>query len=168
MRTHSRSGSAAIEFAFIAPIFFLLIFAIIETGILYFSQATLQFATNETARMVRTGQVQAGAMNAAGFRTQVCNLITPLLACDSNLQIDVRTFSGGFGSASFGAPLDGSGNLKSGQNNFQPGVAGDVVLVRVFYTWKVMTPILTPFLVNMANDSRLLTGTAAFRNEPFK
>ena len=49
MRAHARSGSAAIEFAMVAPIFFLLIFAIIETGVLYFSQATLQYATSDAA-----------------------------------------------------------------------------------------------------------------------
>ena len=167
MRARAQSGSAALEFAMVAPIFFLMIFAIIETGVLYFSQATLQFSASEAARLIRTGQVQGGGMTQASFRTQVCNKIAPLLACDANLTIDVKAYPTGFGAASFTAPLDNAGNLKAGQNNFLVGNAGDVVLVRVFYTWPVMTPVLTPFLSNMSGNKHLLAATSAFRNEPF-
>jgi Flp pilus assembly protein TadG len=166
MRAQSQSGSALLEFAFIAPVFFVLLFGIIEAGILFFSQSTLQFATNEVARLVRTGQVQAQAMTQAQFRTRVCNAIAPLVSCDARLQIDVRAFNS-FTAASFGNPLDANGNLNPALNNYQPGGASDVVLVRVYYTWPVMTPVLTPFLVNMAGGSHLLSATAAFRNEPF-
>jgi hypothetical protein len=41
------------------------------------------------------------------------------------------------------------------------------VLVRVFYAWPVFTPLLTPFLTNMASSKHLLYSAAAFRNEPF-
>jgi len=34
LRTHSNTGSALIEFAMIAPVFFLLLFAILEIGII--------------------------------------------------------------------------------------------------------------------------------------
>ena len=167
MRAHARSGSAALEFAMVAPIFFLMTFAIIETGVLYFSQATLQYAATDAARLVRTGQVQSGAMTQAAFRTQVCNRIAPLLACDTNLTIDMKAYPTGFGGANYTTPLDANGNLNPNQSNFQPGNAGDVVLVRVLFTWPVMTPVLTPFLTNMSGNKHLLIATAAFRNEPF-
>ena len=52
-------------------------------------------------------------------------------------------------------------------NNYNPGTACTVVLVRVFYAWPVFTPILTPFLSNMAGNKHLLYSAAAFRNEPY-
>ena len=165
MYARSRSGSALIEFAIVAPVFFLLLFGIIETGLVFFASTALENATNDAARLIRTGQAQSASMTQAAFRTQVCNEITPLLACDSNLQIDVESYSG-FGSANFVAPTT-SGSLNQNLNNFSPGNAGDVVLVRTFYTWSVLTPLLQPFLANLSNGKHLINATAAFRNEPY-
>jgi Flp pilus assembly protein TadG len=164
LRTHARSGSAAIEFAVVAPVFFLLLFVIIETSILYFAQATLQFAVDDAGRQVRTGQTQATTQ--AAFRTIICNDIAPLLACDTNLQIDMESFSN-FSTAAYPTPLDANNNLNNTLVNYQQGTACSVVLLRAFYTWQVMTPILTPFLVNMSNNYHLIYAAAAFRNEPY-
>jgi len=166
MRRDARKGSAAVEFAFVAPVFLLFLFGILEAGIISFGSAELQHATDDLARQVRTGQVQAASMNAATFRTKLCAEITPLFACDSNLQIDVKSYSS-FSSASFTNPIKSDGTLDSTLNNFSPGNAGDIVLVRVFYTWNILDPLLKPFFKNMSNGDRLISATAAFRNEPF-
>lgn len=166
MRRDSRKGSAAIEFAMIAPVFFLLIFGIIETGILFFADSTLQHATDDAARQVRTGQIQSQNLSATDFRNSICAEIAAIMNCDSNLQIDLRSFSN-FSSANFPPPLDKNGQLDPNLDKFQPGNAGDVVLLRTFYTWGVMTPLLAPFLSNMSGSKRLISATAAFRNEPF-
>lgn len=165
LRVGARSGSAAVEFAFIAPVFFLLMFAIMEVGIIYFAQSTLQHSAEDVARLVRTGQVQSGGITQAAIRARVCSDIAPLIPCDSNLNVDVESFSN-FGSVAFSPPLDANGNL-NGLNGFQVGTACNVVLVRLFYAWTVFTPVLTPFLVNMSNSKHLLYSASAFRNEPF-
>ncbi len=56
-----RAGSAAVEFALVAPVFFALLFAIIETGILFFADQVLETVTQESARLVMTGRAQAAA-----------------------------------------------------------------------------------------------------------
>src|SRR5580704_3620597 len=60
----NRRGSAAIEFMLIAPLFFGLLFAIIETAIMFFASQVLETITQEAARMVMTGQAQTGQMAA--------------------------------------------------------------------------------------------------------
>lgn len=165
MRKRSTAGSTAIEFAVVAPVFFLLLFGIIETGLVFFASTALENATNDAARMIRTGQVQTSAMTQSAFRDRICNEVTPLLACDTNLQVDVESYSG-FGGANFTSPTSG-GVLNPALNNFSPGSAGDVVLVRTFYTWHIFTPLLQPFLANLSNGSHLVSATAAFRNEPY-
>lgn len=165
LRVRARSGSAMLEFAFIAPIFFLFMMATIEVGIIYLGNFVLQNATNDAARQIRTGQVTASS-GAATFRTLVCNKISPLLACDSNLQIDVETFTS-FGAATITNPINTNGTLNANLNNFQPGTVCSIVLVRAFYTYPVATPLLTPFLVNINSTQHLLTAAAAFRNEPY-
>jgi Flp pilus assembly protein TadG len=165
LRARSRSGSAIVEFAFIAPVFFLLIFAVAEIGIIFFAQSTLQHATNDLARAIRTGQVQGLGLTQAQVRQMVCTDIAPLIPCDGKLFVDVESFSN-FGQIVFSPPLDANGNMLP-LNNFQTGTACNVVLVRVFYGWTVFTPGLTPFLSNMAGNQHLLYSAAAFRNEPF-
>jgi Flp pilus assembly protein TadG len=165
LRKDSRSGSAIIEFALIAPVFFLLLFAIMEIGIIFFAQSTLQHATDNIGRMIRTGQVQGQQLTQSQVRQQVCNDLSPLIPCDGSLYVDVEAFSG-FGSIVFSPPLDANGNMIP-LNNFQTGTACSVVLVRVFYAWPVFTPVLTSFLTTMANNKHLLYGASAFRNEPF-
>ena len=162
----SRSGSAAIEFAFIAPIFFLFLMATMETGLIYLGNFVLQNATDDAARQIRTGQVAASNMTQAQFRTLICNGIAPLLACDGKLQIDVETFPS-FAAASITSPLTAGGGLDPTLTGWAPGAACGVVLVRAFYSWNVATPLLTPFLVNMSGSNHLLSAAAAFRNEPF-
>jgi Flp pilus assembly protein TadG len=166
MRAQARAGSAAVEFAMIAPVFFLLLMGIMENGVIYFAGATLQNATDDIARQIRTGQAQAAGMTQQQFRTAICNEIAPLLACDANLQIDVESYAD-YNTAGFVPPTDASGNLKTTLNNYAPGTACNVVLVRTFYTWQVITPLLSPFLTNITGGYHLVSATSAFRNEPF-
>lgn len=165
-KTRGRSGSAAIEFAFVAPVFFLFLMGTMETGLIYLGNFVLQNATADAARQIRTGQVAAASMTQAQFRTLICNEIAPLLSCDSNLQIDVQTYSS-FGAATITNPITSSGTLDPSLNHWAPGSVCSIVLVRAFYTWQVATPLLTPFLVNVNSSQFLMTAAVAFRNEPY-
>lgn len=177
MRRRGQSGSAAIEFAFVAPVFFIFLMAIFEAAVIYFSQAALQNAMTDMGRLIRTGQTacytkdssgNCKAMTADQFKTMLCGKVSPLVACDSNLQVDVEAFSSGYGSLGNAAsPLDSNNAMNAGANQFQLGAACDVVLARAFYTWPLLTPLLTPFLANMAGSKHLMIGTTAFRNEPY-
>lgn len=163
--TRDREAAAAIEFSIVAVPFCALLFALIETTTVFFANGVLDNAVQETSRMIRTGRVQAGGFTEEQFRTEVCNQINVILACDARLKIDVRTFSQ-FNNVAFSSPLDANGDF-AGSFQFSPGAPGDVVLVRVFYAWDVMTPGLGAFLENMSGGKRLLQSSAAFRNEPF-
>jgi Flp pilus assembly protein TadG len=176
LRADSTKGSAAIEFAMIAPVFFVLLMGTMEAGIMFFAQSTLQNALNDTARLVRTGQTacyttSAGscvAMTQAQFKTKVCSEVSALLqGCRSgSLQFDVNAYPSGYSAANNSSPLDAGKNLNT-LNTFNVGAACDVVLVRAFYKWPVFTPGLNYFMANMAGSFHLLATAAAFRNEPF-
>jgi Flp pilus assembly protein TadG len=161
----AKKGSAAVEFAMLAIPFFLLLYAVIDTSLVYFATQTLENGVSTAARQIRTGQAQAANMTQQQFRTMICNQITMLLACDAHLGIDVRKFTS-FGNVAVPAALDANGNL-TGNYQFNMGAAGDIVVVRAFYAWPVLTPNFGQSLVNMSNNSRLLTAAMAFKNEPF-
>jgi Flp pilus assembly protein TadG len=161
----ARKASAAIEFAFVAPIFFLFLMATIETGIIFLGGFVLQNATNNAARQIRTGQVALGGVSQSQFRQMICDGTAPLLDCDSNLQIDVETFAS-FASANITNPVV-NGKLNPALSNWQTGSVCSIVLVRAFYTYNVATPLLTPFLVNINSTQHLLSAAVAFRTEPY-
>lgn len=161
----ARGGAAAVEFALIALPFFYLLYAILDISLIFFASTTLENGLVGAARQIRTGEAQAANMTAAQFRTLVCDQISMLLGCDARLGLDVRKYSG-FGNVQFPAALDDSGNM-TGNLTFDPGAPGDVVVVRAFYTWPMMTPTVGTQFVNMAGGHRLLEATIAFRNEPF-
>ncbi len=160
-----RSGASALEFALVAVPFLLLIFAVLEVGLVYFANFTLENAVSRGARLIRTGQAQAQQFSAEQFKTEVCKSLGPPLSC-SDLKLDVRNFTN-FSSANLTDPLDGSGKLKS-NFKYEPGQGGDIVVVRAFYEWTLAAKLPKEVsLSNMANGNRLLVATAAFRNEPF-
>lgn len=161
----NKKGAAALEFALVAMPFFMLLYAIFDIALIFFASTTLENGIMSAARQIRTGQAQASNMNAAQFRTLVCNEISMLLKCDASLGLDVRKYNG-FGAVSFSPALDDSGNL-SGNMSFDPGGPGDVVVVRAFYAWPMLTPTVGLNFVNMAGGHRLLEASMAFRNEPY-
>lgn len=158
-------GASAVEFALVSFPFTAFLIAMIESGILYFAQLTLDNAVIDVARLVRTGQVQENGVDAIAFRAEICDRISALMNCDARLQVDVRTFAN-FNGVAVPDPVDADGNWNA-PFNFDPGAAGDIVLVRVFYKWSSMTGMMTPSLENLPDGTHILTAGAAFRNEPF-
>ena len=166
------AGTAAIEFAMIAPLFFLMLFATLETGMAYFANMTLQNGVQQTARLIRTGQASKSNMTQAQFRQAVCDQIKVLLSCDSSrLYIDIRSFTS-FGGQAYPAPLDAQQNMNNGLDSYQIGTSGQaggsvIVLFRAFYKWQLYTPMFGAYFANMSGNQRLLTASTAFRNEPY-
>jgi Flp pilus assembly protein TadG len=160
------SGASALEFALIAFPLILLLLAALEVGIVYFANFSLENATAQGARLIRTGQAQAQKFDAGKFTSQVCKHFNAPISC-TGLRLDVRRFAN-FSGASLTSPLDGNGNLKT-SFAYEPGQGSEVVIVRAFYEWGLIAKFPKQIgLSNMANGNRLLAATAAFRNEPFK
>src|SRR5471032_2889596 len=77
----NRRGTAVIEFALVAPVFFALLFAIIETALVFFAGQVLETITQDSARQILTGQAQTAAFTQADFKTLVCSKIPALFSC---------------------------------------------------------------------------------------
>ena len=158
------SGTAAIEFAIIAVPFFLLLVSIFEVGMVMFTQSALQGATQEAARQIRTGNVQANGDPETAFEDLLCAELVAAIDCNGQLVVDARAFDS-VGEVSV-PPFYGSSGAASG-DQFDGGDPGQTVVVRVAYTWPIMTPLLTPFLANNGDGGRIITAATVFRNEPF-
>jgi Flp pilus assembly protein TadG len=157
-------GSAAVEFALVAPMFFALLFAILETALMFFASQVLETITQDSARTIVTGQAQTQGLTADQFKTDVCNRIPALFSCNS-LYVDVQSFKS-FGSISLSSQIDASGNFTDNMQ-YNPGGPGDIVVVRLFYPWQLFVTGLGYNISNMSGNQRLLVATAAFQNEPY-
>jgi Flp pilus assembly protein TadG len=162
------SGSSALEFALVAMPLILLLFAIFEVVLVYFANYELDNGVAQASRLIRTGQAQTQNFDAGRFKSEVCKHLTAPITC-TGLKLDVSHYpSFSNAASSLSSPLDAGGNLKS-NFNYDPGAGGDVVVVRAFFEWDLMAKLPKQIaLSNMSNGNRLLTSTAAFRNEPFQ
>jgi Flp pilus assembly protein TadG len=158
-------GSAAVEFALVAPIFFALLFATIELALVFFASQVLETITGDNARTIMTGQAQTAALTQAQFKTQVCNSVPALFDCVGGIYIDVRSYPA-FGGVNITDPIDTGKNFINDMK-WCPGKDGDIVVVRLFYQWPLIVTGLGFNIANLSGSKRLLTATAAFQNEPF-
>src|SRR5687767_10206005 len=88
----NRRGSAAVEFALVAPIFFAVLFAIIELALVFFSSQILETVTQDTARLIMTGQAQNAKFTQATFKNAVCAKLTVMFDCPNGIYIDVQSY----------------------------------------------------------------------------
>ena len=158
-------GAVAVEFGLVLLPFLAVMFAIMETALVFFAGQTLETAVADSARLILTGQAQSQSLTQDTFKNAVCARIYGLFNCNSGVYVDVRTYTS-FANVSMASPVDANGNLV---NNFvyQPGGPGDIVVVRLFYQWPVAVSLLGLNLSNMSGGNRLLVATAAFKNEPY-
>lgn len=157
-----RSGVTAVETALIMPLFLLLCFGIIEVSMLHLAASNIEGQVAVAARQIRTGNIQKSGDPLGEFNRLLCGEVTFIDCAD--LIVDVRNFPS-FGVVVFDEYFDDEGNPTD--NEFNPGGAGETVLVRVAYRWKILTPFLAPYLGDGSGDAKLLHAAAVFRSEPY-
>jgi Flp pilus assembly protein TadG len=162
---HNEKGSI-VEMGFVALPFIALLFGILELGLVFMVQTTLENATYAVSRQIRTGELQTAGGTAATFKTAMCDNMSWLgSSCASSLTVDVRTFTQ-FSTVTAPSPIT-NGSVDPAKTTFVAGAPGDIVLVRCFYTWTLITPVLSAGLQNLSGGRRMLTAAVTFRNEPY-
>src|ERR1700691_781288 len=165
-------GATAVEFALFATPFLAILAALIQAFLVFFAQSVLENAVRQSSRQILPGQVQTQDASLsqtaamAAFHQTVCNNAAVLFTC-TGLMVDVQV-ANNWSSANTGMPTltyDSNGNVTNSWQ-FNPGNAGDIVVVRVMYLWPVFFGPLAFNWGNQANGSREIMASAAFQNEP--
>ena len=154
-------GTTAIEFAVIAPLFFLVFFAVLEFGLIGFTQVVLQSAVSDVSRAVAVSPL-TGAAKLAMFNTQI-RLETAALPNGANISVSSAVVGdGGTG----GVPakpdicltnppasppicpvgtafqdINGNG-IYDGATSNNLGGTGDLVELQVTLPWQVKFPFM--------------------------
>ena len=164
-----RRGSAAIEFAMIATPFFALLFAIIETSLVFFAGQVLETGLQDSARKIYTHQAQDQGKNGTDFKTDLCSRVSVLMDC-TRLDIDVKFYLPGT-PITISDPISGGSYDPSGFTySVPPTNSPATVVARAFYRWPLYVTGLGYNIANInrgsSNSQRLLAATAAFHVEP--
>jgi len=164
-------GLSAVEFAFVAGPFFLLLIGIFEICIIFVISTVLDFGAHEAARDIRTGAFQSSATGVAStdrqqFADNTCERMADLFDCDVRLDVALREVTA-FPTANFAVPTNPDGSFDDSSLPWELGDREDIMVVTVYFRWTLITPLISKPMANMPNDIRLLVSTQAFRNEPF-
>lgn len=175
------SGATAVEFAMIAPVLLAALFGIIEFGLVLAADIVLKNATQDAARMGRTGFVSAGSTQDETVRAVVRDRAGALLDADK-LTIESLAYSGfdtlkkpepyvdanGNGKRDDGenyTDVNGNGKWDADQGTLGYGGTSEVVVYTVTYPWQFFTPLIGELV---GTDGTLtLTATAVVQNEPY-
>lgn len=171
-----QSGETAIEFAMVAMPFLLLLFGIMSVCLYFFTNFTIENATWQAARAIRTGQVQqsqgayAGAVTLEdrkkAFKKALCDKAPTFLDCSNKAVVIVQS------NTSFGGIVEPkcatNGTLiNEASTGFDTGGASSVVLVTVCYPWTFGGKLPFIKLGTLNDGSLLMQASVAFRTEPY-
>ena len=176
----NRKGVTAVEFAFVAPVVLLMIFATIEISWFMLSSVILESAVREASRAGITGYTPDGMTRSAYIEQQVDDNILLMDKTKINFETTIyETFadinqpepftdSNANGNYDIGEPytdVNGTGAWDADMGVAGVGGAGAVVVYRVTYPWQMMTPFIGQFFPN--NGLFNITSGMVVRNEPF-
>jgi Flp pilus assembly protein TadG len=139
-------GQVMVEFILVAPLYFLLIFAVMDFGRMFFVQMNVQQAVQEAARYASTGNHLPDPNNPGQNLSRVSSIIAEVqqAAIGANVtNVQVSSLAGGAGSA---------------------GGPGDTVTVSLTTNLALMTPMVASFF---PNGTYTFISSATFKNEPF-
>ena len=154
LKLHDRGG-ALVEFALIAPIFFLVLFGIFEVSAIILVHTSLEIAVYQVSRFGRTGDTVAGQTQLQTAGDLASNYSFGLVD-PAKLRLTATTY------ASFGAIPDLKDAPTVGTNF---GTGQQIVLYTLAYDWKMFTPLVSQFFTK--NGTITITASTVVLNEPF-
>lgn len=139
------------EFAIVVPLFFLLVFAIIDLGRYYFVKVTIENAVRQAGRYAVTGQSMTNLTRVASIKKVAQNAAPGL----DLTQILISSTLGGSNQA----------GTSTSNNLAAAGGPGDSVTISLTTNLKLFTNLIGRYYGT--NDTSTFTETVTFRNEDF-
>ena len=146
-----QSGATVVEMAIIAPVFLLVLVAIIELSMMFFATLTMQYAVREGARFAITGR---NSESASGNQQRYANVIAKIQ--NNALGMYERTDPQ--------ISVNGTSYSKTSYTSGMFGAPGDILVIQLDCSWPVTTPLLSSFFTKGVYR---FTVAATMRNEIF-
>lgn len=179
----NEDGATIIEFAIVAPVFFLLLMGVIEFGLIGLHSVALDAAVAQTSRVASIGNVPNGYPDRVSYIESELRRRTQNLINSDRVVISANLLSAGGaptppdiclsepptigGNCPPGTPYENVNGIAGYQGAAQAvtlGQSGDIVEIRAAYPWRVQVPILKDLFGE--NGALLLTSSTVVKNEP--
>ncbi len=156
-----RRGVSTIEFAFIIGPFLAITLGTMEVAMVHLMRSSVSNAVEGAARPIYTGA--AGCATVQTVKEEICSRIAMKSeqSCQANLKVileELADFSG--------ERIEAGTEFDQIQDSVEPGGSESTMLLRTFYQWNVMFPLLAETLGG-DDGALVLSASTAFRNEPF-
>jgi Flp pilus assembly protein TadG len=144
----ARRGQATVEFAMVAPLYFLLVFGIIEFGRIFYVELTLQNAVRQAGRFAVTGDKTVSGVTTD--RVDAIIMVAQQAAVGlANAPGDVQV-----------SAINSSGTLTQDT----AGGPGDTVMISITANMGIITHLISRYFPSGTNT---FTVSTTFRNEEF-
>ncbi len=140
-------GSALIEFALIALVFFGLMFAIFDFGRVFYIQFVLHSAVREASRFTVTGNVLPDPNNPGQFLSRVDSIVATIQHVVPGLDVS-----------------PGNVVIEGPNGPGDPGGPRDVVTITIDYDIELLTPLVRPLFRDGIHHYSV---SLVSQNEPF-
>jgi Flp pilus assembly protein TadG len=153
-RRDKEKGASVVEFAIVAPIFFFLLFSVIELCILFWVNITMQYAVREGARYAITGQnnLDPSATDQQRYLAVIQKIKDSSIGMYDKVQPVINVNGNSY-------------NNPQQYNADMFGVGGQIVVLKLDCTWPLISPLIQAFFTN---SNYTFSVAATMRNEEFK
>ena len=173
-------GETMVEFAIVSVIFFTLMCAVIEYGLIEMTKIAIESATQQVARSSSIDTSNPSCDRACQITTLVTANTHGIINAQ-NITVSTQVIT----AASTAPPAqpdvctdnpsipypatcvswqENNGVPGYQQNNINAGASNDLVQITVFCKWQVLFPIMKPFFTNGIYN---IVSTTVVKNEPF-
>ncbi|MGE0754210.1 MAG: TadE/TadG family type IV pilus assembly protein [Alphaproteobacteria bacterium] len=176
---NNNDGVTTLEFALISPAILLLMLGTVEFSLIMFTTSVMESATNNTARMGKTGYTEPGLsreeMIVQNISEKTAGLLNPTdIIIDTTVyplfdsvgQNEPFSDTNGNQMYNVGEPysdVNGNGQWDADMGAEGAGDANDVVVYVVSYNWPIFTPLMNGIIGNTIN----ITVRTVVKNEPY-
>ncbi len=178
----NRDGTAIIEFALVAPMFFLMLMGIIEIAMLMFTHSVLAGAIIHGARVGKTGYsvgdretyIRSEILRLAGNFLVPSQLTITSLNYDTYENIGVPEpcltplCAGGLPNVDY-SDVNGNSQWDADQGTTGAGIRNRIVLYTATYSWRFFTPLIGRILGTLRGGRYEydVTAVTTVKNEAF-
>jgi len=172
MRRHKRlsreeGGNVMIEFAMLAPVFFMLVMGLVEFVLYQYKTYALNHIVFEATRNLQTGEVQSvnglAAQRAKFF--ELCEESAGLLIDCNDIQWDVRKYDR-LNQIEF-PPVEFDANGLPSNFIFDPGTANQYSVVRATIHHQFITPFMDRLFHMGPDRPAIVNSFCIVKNEPW-
>lgn len=163
-------GASAVEFAIVAPVFFMFMFSTFEVAWFYFVNASVDGASIHAARLLRTGQVQKAELDKDEFYYDVvCPKLAVFGDCSSRLTVEVKTYTSFSELASDTSPIVCQDEEQTTIDAipYEPGEDESIIRLRLCYMYDTINPAIGLKLAQDDSGRRKVMASYVLRVEPY-